>query len=138
MLDEAIYRGKQTPSFKYHLEESEKQTRPRTAVTRMFPQQRVKGQVIKSARGKPLKKQKEGACVGVYKTYEYEHKIVPKARVVNFAAGAKADGKCPKKTSFIDDYVKSKKLVPGMGKYTGFETGFDKLSGLPRSISRKR
>ena len=76
--------------------------------------------------------------MGVYKTFDAEQKVKPRSRVVNFAAGSTEVGKCKKKTSFIDDYVKSKRLTPGMGKYTGFESGFEKLSGPPRSISRKR
>jgi len=72
MLDDAIVRGKQTP-FAYVI--NEKLTRPRSAITRMYPAVRQKGQIMKDARGKPLKKDKDRPAPGQYNNLEAEEKM---------------------------------------------------------------
>ena len=43
-----------------------------------------------------------------------------------------------KKTSFVDEYVTSHKITPGMGKYLNVEKGYDALSYGPKSVRRCR
>jgi hypothetical protein len=57
--------------------------------------------------------------VGTYNNIEAEDKM----RIKKISMFSKLD-----KKSFIDEYMARKKFVPGMGKYTNAENGYNKLS----------
>ena len=68
MLDEAKFRGSQTPGIKYT--PNLNAIRPKSAALKIIPNNRVSGQRMKDARITLLKKDRSKPCVGTYKVEE--------------------------------------------------------------------
>ena len=92
MLDEAKFRGHETPGAKYQIKLG--LTRERSFEAYTVPKERMKGFRSKEGRMVPLVKEKKGATLGLYKELEAEEKTQKNKRDFKFTS--------EKKISFID------------------------------------
>lgn len=96
MLDDAKFKGQQTPGWKYN--PNVNVIRPKSASARIAAFSRVSGQQMKDARIKLIKKDKTNPDMGSYNPVESAEKTQIRKRLFTF-------GKL-QKTSFVDDAIK--------------------------------
>ena len=141
MLDEAKFRGKQTPGPIYNIApiRGPKQPafiglHPYSRGAQLYPKQREKGQQLKNSRsGKHsyiVKGKKEDPAPGKYE----EIKAIEKTQqhTIQWAFSK------TKRTTFIDNLLEKKKKIPGVGQYANLEKSMERLSSPPTSLKRRR
>ena len=82
MLDEAKFRGHETPGAKYHIKLG--LTRERSFEAYTIPKERVRGFRSKEGRIGPIAKEKKGPELGLYKDIEAEEKTQKSKREFKF------------------------------------------------------
>lgn len=141
MLDEAKFRGKQTPGPIYNIKPimGPKESpfiglHPYSRGAQMYPKKREKGQQVKGSRGGShahITLKKKDPAPGTYE----EIKSIEKTQRHNiqwaFSKG--------KRTSFFEQIAEKKKKIPGVGQYANLEKSMDNcLSSPPTSLKRRR
>lgn len=141
MLDEAIWRGRQTPgpqqkksganSVAYNPEKTREFLRAKSKSTLIYPRTRVKGQQIPGSRA--------GSKAAVIKKEETKisydvAKSIEKTQWTN--TEFKFTGK--KRESIFEFVARSKAKIPGPGHYVNKEKSFERLSSPPFALKRRR
>ena len=141
MLDEAIWRGRQTTgpqqkksgggSVPYNPEKSREFVRPKSKGTLMYPRTRVKGQQVPGSRA--------GSKAAVIKKEDVKisydtAKSIEKTQWNNTEFAFTKN----KRVSIFEFVANSKAKIPGVGHYVNKEKSFERLSSPPMALKRRR
>jgi hypothetical protein len=141
MLEEAKFRGKQTPGPIYNIAPiKDPKAKPFVGLhpysrgCQIYPKQREKGQQCKGSRGGShahIVPKKKDPAPGTYE----DNKSIEKTQRTNIQwAFSKS-----KRTSFFEQIAEKSKKIPGVGQYVNMEKSMDNcLSSPPTSLKRLR
>lgn len=126
VVDDARWKAMQVPGFKYEIASGVKITKPKVFELKIQPAKEKPESCLKIKKG-------QDPCIGFYNDEESFRKTQ-----LRFNSRKMVVTTLSKKTTFVDDAVRSRKALLAPNHYSNLERSFSRISPPPISIRKRR